>query len=243
VEGLATLYDVPFEHGAGRLGPGASEAAARGARYAFLYGVMMAHGADAIATAHHADDVLETAIINLSRGTGRRGLSSLREAETLRRPLLHMSKADIYDYAVRYKLEWSDDSTNHGDHYLRNRIRHHVLPRMDRFRLLARLKQAALLNDQIDPLLEATLAEHNGDQGLDRGWYASLPDEVAREVLATWLRQEGCLSYDAPGLHRLAAAARDYLPGKRADIMQGWWLQVGKDFLTITPPTPRQTIT
>lgn len=241
VQGLAAQYGLPFEYGEGKLGSGASEATARQSRYAFLYMVQGLYGADAVVTAHQADDVLETAIINLRRGTNRRGLSSLRDTLAVRRPLLHMSKADMYDYALRYGLEWCDDSSNHQDDYLRNRVRHHVLPHVDRSRLMARLKRAASLNDIIDPLLDATVGEHVGDHGLDRGWFRDLPDEVAREVLAAWLRRSGCTAYDAPGLRRLTAAARDLLPGKRADVMHGWWLMVGKDFLQLLSPVSRQT--
>src|SRR5437764_343012 len=77
VEDLAKNYDLPFVYEEGHLGSGTSEAVARGARYDFLHRVKKSHGAQAIITAHHQDDVLETAIINLLRGTGRKGLTSL----------------------------------------------------------------------------------------------------------------------------------------------------------------------
>src|SRR4051794_16456164 len=77
VQALARRYQLPFVYDKGALGPGASEAEARTARYQFLDNVKTKTGAHAIVTAHHQDDVLETAIINLLRGTGRKGLSSL----------------------------------------------------------------------------------------------------------------------------------------------------------------------
>lgn len=241
VQALAARYGLACEYGEGRLGPDAGEAAARYARYAFLHGVRASYGAAAVTTAHHADDVLETAIINLLRGTGRRGLSSLRDTETVRRPLLHLSKADIYDYALRHGLEWCEDGSNHHDRYLRNRARHHILPRIDRACLRARLERAAALNDAIEPLLAAALAGHCTAGGLDRHWFAALPDNVAREVMAAWLRVAGCGAYDAPGLRRLVAAARCYRPGKRTDVMRGWRMYVSRDVLAIVPPLPSKT--
>jgi tRNA(Ile)-lysidine synthetase-like protein len=77
VASLAASYGLVFEYGEGRLGSGASEATAREARYNFLRGVKMKHDAKAIITAHHQDDLIETAILNMLRGTGRKGLTSL----------------------------------------------------------------------------------------------------------------------------------------------------------------------
>ena len=74
-----------------------------------------------IATAHHADDVIESIAINLSRGTGWRGLAVL-DSDVIR-PLTDMTKTEIIDYAKKHKLKWREDSTNAGDKYLRNRIR------------------------------------------------------------------------------------------------------------------------
>ena len=78
VEKLARSYGLPFEYKREELGENASEALARERRYAFLEEVRQKYHADAIITAHHADDVLETAGINLLRGTGRKGIASLQ---------------------------------------------------------------------------------------------------------------------------------------------------------------------
>src|SRR6185436_20114617 len=73
VQRIAKAYGLPFVHAKGNLGPKAGEALAREARYAFLRQVQADHDAKAIITAHHQDDMLKTAIMNLLRGTGRRG--------------------------------------------------------------------------------------------------------------------------------------------------------------------------
>lgn len=82
-----------------------------------------------ILTAHHADDDLETFLINLSRGTGLEGLTGIPEVNgVIVRPLLPFSRQDIEDYAKQYKLKWRDDSSNALTKYVRNKLRHDVIP-------------------------------------------------------------------------------------------------------------------
>src|SRR5487761_779794 len=78
VQDLAVPLNFPFEFAEGKLGAKASEALARAKRYEFLRATQRKHQAAGIVTAHNQDDVLETAIINILRGTARRGLGSLR---------------------------------------------------------------------------------------------------------------------------------------------------------------------
>ena len=112
VQALAREYGLPFVYHSGRLGTGASEAVARQARYGFLHAVRRASAAQAVITAHHQDDVLETAILNLLRGTGRRGLGSLKSTDVVKRPLMAVSKNELLRYAEREGLRWREDSTN-----------------------------------------------------------------------------------------------------------------------------------
>src|SRR5688572_19923887 len=129
VQRIAKSYGLPFFYAEGNLGPKVGEALAREARYAFLRKIQEEQGAEAIITAHHQDDMLETAIMNLLRGTGRRGLSSLKSREGLVRPLLDWTKKDVREYAEEHDLVWAEDSTNDDDRYLRNYIRHNILSR------------------------------------------------------------------------------------------------------------------
>jgi tRNA(Ile)-lysidine synthetase-like protein len=120
VADLAKKYGLPFETKREELGPNASEDMARARRYKFLRAVAKKHNAQLV-TAHHADDVIETIAINLSRGTGWRG-SAVLDSDILR-PLTGMTKLEIISYANQHKLTWNEDSTNAGTKYLRNRIR------------------------------------------------------------------------------------------------------------------------
>ncbi len=86
-----------------------------------------------IAVAHNAQDRAETMLFHLFRGSGLRGLSSIRPVrEAVIRPLLQLNRAEIEAYLTTQGLSWREDSTNEGDAYARNRIRHHILPCAER---------------------------------------------------------------------------------------------------------------
>ncbi|MEI6851155.1 MAG: tRNA lysidine(34) synthetase TilS [Candidatus Saccharibacteria bacterium] len=117
---LAKKYGLQYITKREELGPNASEEKARDERYAFLRSVAEKHGAKLV-TAHHADDVIESIAINLSRGTGWRGLAVI-DSDVVR-PLTDMNKSEILNYAKKHNLKWREDSTNSTNAYLRNRIR------------------------------------------------------------------------------------------------------------------------
>ncbi len=232
VERTARLYGLPFFYAQGKLGPQASEALAREARYAFLRKVQSEQGAEAIITAHHQDDMLETAIMNLLRGTGRRGLSSLKSRRELVRPLLNWSKRDVLAYAEEHDLVWAEDSTNTDERYLRNYIRHNILSRFTkegRTSLLTHMKQASKVNEEIDELLDKDLEEQPAKDELNRSWYLQLPYAVAREMMAAWLRRNGIMQFDRHMIERLVVAAKTARAGKLADVDAGHVVEFTKD--------------
>ncbi|MFL9843274.1 tRNA lysidine(34) synthetase TilS [Flavobacterium rhizosphaerae] len=103
--------------------------AARELRYEWFYEQLEEKEYDYIITAHNADDVLETFLINLSRGTGIEGLTGIPEINNkIVRPLLAFSRKDIEAYAKKNNIKWREDSSNASDKYLRNKIRHHISP-------------------------------------------------------------------------------------------------------------------
>jgi len=103
--------------------------AARELRYQWFSELLKTKGYDYILTAHHADDSLETFLINLSRGTGIDGLSGIPEVnEQVIRPLLPFSQEEIVEYATSESIEWREDSSNASSKYLRNKIRHQIVP-------------------------------------------------------------------------------------------------------------------
>lgn len=108
------------------------EMAARDLRYAWFEELHQHLGYDYIAVAHHADDQLETFFINLLRGAGIRGLKGMQPVNGhIIRPLLDISRAEIRQYAEEHHLQWREDHTNAETLYLRNKIRHELLPVID----------------------------------------------------------------------------------------------------------------
>jgi tRNA(Ile)-lysidine synthase len=109
-----------------------TQLAARELRYRWFEELQQKHGFDKIAVAHNADDSLETFFINLSRGAGLNGLTGIpSNTDSLIRPLLGFSRNDIVEYALANKVHYREDSSNRSDKYLRNKLRHRVLPVFD----------------------------------------------------------------------------------------------------------------
>jgi tRNA(Ile)-lysidine synthase len=106
-----------------------TQMAARELRYHWFEELRQQLNYDLIATAHHADDVLETVLINLSRGTGIKGLTGIPElTETIIRLLLPFSRDEILKFAKKSEYFWREDSSNASTDYLRNDLRHNVIP-------------------------------------------------------------------------------------------------------------------
>ncbi len=126
VRSFCDQYDIPFCLGGQRVVAGKKglEAAARDARYSFLQGL-----SGKIATAHTADDNLETVLMHLVRGTDLKGLGGIAPKNgKLIRPMLMITREDVMAFIAEYHLSYVDDSSNLTDAFLRNRLRHHVLP-------------------------------------------------------------------------------------------------------------------
>lgn len=105
--------------------------AARELRYAWFEALAEDAGFDRIATAHHLDDQVETALLHLIRGTGLRGLAGIPIIQGICiRPLLFARRQELEGHAHREGIEWREDASNAEDAYLRNKVRHHLLPLM-----------------------------------------------------------------------------------------------------------------
>lgn len=126
VRSLCDRYDIPLFVGSGAVKAGKKglEAAAREARYAFF-----ATLPGKIATAHTANDNAETVLLHLVRGTGLKGLGGIAPVNgKIIRPMLSVTRADVLNFLEEYCLQCVQDSSNETDAFLRNRLRHHVMP-------------------------------------------------------------------------------------------------------------------
>jgi tRNA(Ile)-lysidine synthase TilS/MesJ len=169
------------------------------------------------------------------RGTGRKGLSSLKSTDTILRPLLHLSKSDILMYAHHNKLKWREDSTNQDTKYLRNNIRHNLLSGLtaaDRQALRNRINHLAEINQEIDDILIGQLHIQPAINKLDRHWFIMLPHSVAKEVMAAWLRRAG-LKFDRKLLEKLVAGTKTLAAGRSLSVSSKAKIKVTKDELAL----------
>lgn len=236
VGSLADSLKLPFVYAEGKLGPGASEATARKARYEFLENVRHAAGAKVLITGHHQDDLLETAIINILRGTGRKGLAPMLSSSRANRPLLCVPKQQIVDYAKSRGLVWREDSTNADTSYLRNYVRHKILPRFSkdqRRQLLQYITHTNALNKEIDTQLTTYLSSRPSVNQINRESFIMLPHAVACEVLAAWLRDQGLRDFDSKLLEHLVIAAKIAPSGKYADVNNRLVMHISTDKLAL----------
>ncbi len=229
VEKLCKAYGVPFLYATGNLGKDASEATAREARYKFLHEARRAVRARAVLTAHHQDDAVETIIMNLLRGTNNRGLHSLKSTDIVKRPLLGMPKKMLKTYAALHNLRWREDPTNADTKYLRNYIRHEIVPKMGvthRQKLLKHSTKAAQLQTEIDAQTAHILHLQPHTHRLDRLQFVSLGHGVACEVMATWIRQRAGVELSKKLIERLVVAAKTGKLNATVDVTQGWRLRI-----------------
>jgi tRNA(Ile)-lysidine synthase len=106
-----------------------TQVAARNLRYTWFQEIVKEQDFDAVLTAHHADDNLETFLINLTRGSGLDGFTGIPEINgNIVRPFLKFSREEVQHFAKENNISWREDQSNASTKYIRNKIRHQVLP-------------------------------------------------------------------------------------------------------------------
>ena len=106
---------------------------ARELRYQFFRKIQKEQNLEYLVTAHHLNDQLETFIINLSKASGIKGLSGIPANDNnIIRPLLNFSKEEIYEFAEENNVEFREDKSNQKTDYLRNKVRHNVVPELEK---------------------------------------------------------------------------------------------------------------
>ncbi|MFP5436348.1 MAG: tRNA lysidine(34) synthetase TilS [Bacteroidia bacterium] len=179
--------------------------AARELRYNWFAEIMQQHGYDYLLTAHHADDSAETFLINFTRGTGIEGLLGIpRQNGTIIRPLLPFTREEIETYAKENNVLWREDSSNVSDKYLRNKLRHHVLPLLKELnpsfsqsfaQTIENLRQAqALATDAAVLVYEKVVTSGNGREFINI--LKLLAYENYKAYLYQWLGKYGFTAWD-----------------------------------------------
>ena len=188
VKDFCQQFDIPVHLGGGNIVPGKKglEAAARDARYAFLNSLP-----GKIATAHTADDNAETVLMHLVRGTGLKGLGAIAPINgKLIRPMLALTRQDVEDFLLEYHLRHIEDSSNHTDQFLRNRIRRQVMPllKLENPSLAENLSEMALRLRQDEAALDRLASDRNGATVTE---LRAMEPAVRSRVLEKFLKKSG----------------------------------------------------
>jgi tRNA(Ile)-lysidine synthase len=207
VEKLAAKYDVDLALGSTNVRALAArkkmsiETAAREARYKFFAQVAKRRRCRTIFLAHHADDLVETFLINLFRGSGNAGLAGMRVVATRRvddvdltvvRPLLDVWRTDIEKYVKRHRLKFREDASNKSLAPLRNRIRHRVIPQIEKQfgrKVRESVRRVATISAAEEDFFELLLpAKLMKVPELAVNQMRALPLAIQRRTLHEWLR-------------------------------------------------------
>jgi tRNA(Ile)-lysidine synthase len=194
--------------------------AARELRYEWFEQIRENNGYDFIATGHNRNDMVETVLINFARGCGIRGLSGIRARHGfIIRPLLFASRAQIRKFADGHSLSWREDSSNAETKYIRNRIRHVLIPEFEAVNpafmqnatdTITRLSQTEqLLNLAIAQIKKSVWIELPGKFLIDIEKLTGYP--AVETLLFELLRDFGCTSL----LVRSIMSSFESTPGKR----------------------------
>lgn len=175
------------------------ETAARDARYKFFAKMAKRRRCRTIFLGHHADDVVETFLINLFRGSGTTGLASMREVSNRRigdvdlkvvRPLLGIWRSEIDRYVRSYRLKFREDASNKNPTPLRNRIRRRVIPYLEKT-LSRNIRQsiwrAAMIGAEEEAWIQNQLP-NSSDAQLSVAELRDLPIALQRRQILKWLR-------------------------------------------------------
>jgi tRNA(Ile)-lysidine synthase len=215
VKGLARKYRLDFELGAADIRALAKkkkmsiETAAREARYSFFAKTAERRKCRMILLAHHADDLVETFLINLFRGTGSTGLAAMREISTrsidgveltIVRPLLGIWRKEIDNYMRKHRLTFREDVSNKSLNPLRNRIRHRVIPDLEKIvgrNIRPAIWRAATIAGEEEDWIEKQLPDSD-DAQFSVVRLRALPVALQRRAILKWLRAQNIseISFD-----------------------------------------------
>jgi len=228
---LAGKYGLPFE--ADRVDVKALaderglsiEAAAREARYAFFAQIARVHWIPRVVIAHHADDQVETLLLNLFRGSGRGGLGGMRAVSVrevhgarleLHRPLLAVWREEIAAYARAHRLQHREDESNEDRRFTRNRVRHDLLPAIENT-FGREVKRTLWRTAQVLAEEESFLAANTprvAAEPLSVAALKGLPVAVQRRVVFAWLKALGVGDVSFEDVEAVRSLAAKVKPAK-----------------------------
>lgn len=214
---LCQRYDIPLHLGSAEVKAGEKglEAAAREARYGFFAGLP-----GKTATAHTADDNGETVLMHLIRGTGLKGLGGISPIRgNIIRPMLTVTRQEVESFLREYCLTHIEDSSNQTDAFLRNRIRHHIMPLLQKENpsLSENLSQMALRLRQDEEILQSLTAGDLPDVTALR----QMPKALRNRVLANFLESSGVKEPESEHIQLAESLVFSEKPSAKANFPGG----------------------
>jgi tRNA(Ile)-lysidine synthetase-like protein len=201
------------------------EAAGRSARYEFFAEVARAHWCPRVILAHHADDQVETFLLNLLRGSGGRGLTGMRPISIreehggrleVHRPLLDVWREEIIAYADRHGVKFREDVSNLDRKFARNRVRHDLIPALSRAldRDVRRnlWRSAEILGAESDYLASQTPRLTEAELSVTD--LRALPSALRRRAIHTWLLSRGVEDVSFDDIEAVRALLESTRPAK-----------------------------
>lgn len=232
---IAASYGLAYREEKALLDGSSSEAVARKRRYDFFMRAALSLGCRDLALAHHADDQVETLLLQLIRGAGShaRGMreSDVYDGLRLHRPFLWIGRREMREYARVRGLFWREDRSNQDPRYLRNRIRHELLPFLEE-RFSPHVRHALLRFCRVriaeEEWMTGLVRERAEDDRLPIMELRASPVGKQRRLIHLWLRRRGVpdLSLaDVESVRRLAHGER----GAKQFSLSGGWNAIRKD--------------
>lgn len=220
-----------------------SEAAWRASRWRFLRRVAGDFAA-VVATGHSADDQIETILMRIMRGAGARGIAGLRATSDVVRPLLAFRRSEIEDYAKERRLQWLTDPSNTSAAYLRNRLRHDLLPALrgahpsiddDLLELGRRASEWRSETDQVAHAVSTVLGPCAVDVRVN-----DVRTLKANELSVLWpaVAARVGLVLDRRGIARLASFSRSARIGAKVPLSGDWRVVRSRDALQLRKSEP-----
>lgn len=218
VRAFCERFDIPLTVGAGQVTAGEKglEAAARDARYSFLDTI-----AGKIATAHTADDNAETVLMHLVRGTGLKGLGGIAPVRgRIIRPMLDVTRQQVLAFLEEYHVGYVSDSSNDTDDFLRNRLRHHVMPLL-KAENPSLAQNVSAMSQRLREDEAALSAECDFSQGLKVDTLLAMPAAMQNRTAAAFLKHCGVKEPEGEHVALVKALAVSENPSARASFSGG----------------------
>lgn len=227
-------YGIDFVAGSGNVVAEEKglEAAAREARYAFLRNLP-----GKIATAHTASDNAETVLLHMVRGTGLKGLGGVTPVNgSVIRPMLSVTREEVLEFLEEYSIPFVEDSSNAGDDFLRNRLRHHIVPQLKKENpsLSQNLSAMALRLRQDEEALDAIALDKYTNKVTD---LLELHPAIRSRVLAKFLVNAGVKEPEAAHIAAMERLLNSPKPSAKAEFPGGVTIARNYDVLETVQKT------